>query len=104
MELNRLPGKREKMKGIELVFRLKNQMCKKKKKRGKIGKESVREIDRNGKSSLRVFTLSHLNLFSHVLLQYWAVEKENSYIDAMNGCQPLNMARNSFSLALKGNL
>ncbi|XP_008452560.2 uncharacterized protein LOC103493546 isoform X1 [Cucumis melo] len=29
------------------------------------------------------------------------VEKENSYIDAMNGCQPLNMARNSFSLALK---
>ncbi|XP_038897821.1 uncharacterized protein LOC120085728 isoform X2 [Benincasa hispida] len=29
------------------------------------------------------------------------VEKENNYVDAMDGCQPLNMARNSFSLALK---
>lgn len=28
-------------------------------------------------------------------------EKENSYIDAMDGCQSLDMARNSFSLALK---
>lgn len=49
VEHTRVPGKREKVKGIELVFRLKNQMSKKKKKKVENNVRKCREILRNEK-------------------------------------------------------